>query len=1071
MPPFLIGLTRGSIFAKRYEIIEELGLGGMGKVYRVFDRKIDEEVALKLIRPEIVVDEKTIGRFRNELKFARKIVHKNVCRMFDINEEGNTNYITMEYVHGEDLRTFINRTGALNLKKAISVSKQVTEGLKEAHSIGILHRDLKPQNIMIDKNGNAKIMDFGIARSKKATGFTEAGKVVGTPSYMSPEQLDGKKVDERSDIYSLGIILFEMLTGVAPFEGEDPFSIAYKQKMEKPPNPHELNPLIPNELSLLILRCLEKNRESRIQNAGQLLLDLQKIETDINDEHKINFKARLKSLLSSKKFLFSVLASFLILCVVFVFRSIPNNKGLRWADKQAIPTINELIQKKDYISAFQLTRKVESLIPEDPRLARIWPKISRKLSIETIPQGGEVYIKSSGSDESEWIYLGRTPLLKIKIPLGALTWKIEKEEMIKIEEKATIIGNRVRFDISRSDISSLLPPLFEIQEILEDSKHIRIAGGTQHKISVGQTGRIVSIIEPDAEKDLISVGLFFVTKANATDSIIEVIEPQREISKSYLAEFDEVPQAVLQIDSSPENADVFVNNEYKGKSELKLILPPDKYQIKLRKNNFLDQLREVELKSGSITQVKTSLSQIPPQFGEMVIQTNPPNAKIYIGDSRDPSGFTPFRNKLPPGRYKIRISLDYYKDETRVALIKSGKLYHESFELKPAAVELNIESEPQGADVHIDDTPENKGKTPLSLYLFPGSYKIKVSKAGFEEVKDSITVEPGPSFSKKYSLKKFPEQKYDLYIKTIPEDAFIYINERKYDQKKPFKLQLSTPHIKLRVECKGYQTEEENLTLNANKSTIKNYHLRKLGKGFLRIESFKRAWVSVDGAKLVNPVPPIIERYEVSEGSHIIRFIFDENLFIEKSEIIEPDQKKTVRINEEEYKELLAQKCMYQLSSYPGVDCQVDGIALDKITPSRKEKWLNEGTHRLKFILPDRIDIILEDTIKKGNKKRVHIKQEEFSPQTVLPSELTKKPLYQELFIIKSDADIVFSVDDNPIQAIQSSNYFPVYVTPGAYHKVLLEPDQIEGGCKIEVFFLNAQKEKFIKIDLDLSRL
>jgi serine/threonine-protein kinase len=273
---FSLGLEPGAELGARYRIEARLGEGGMGIVYKAYDKELDRLVALKLVRPDLTANPEVMQRFKQELLLASRISHKNILRIHDLGEVAGVKFITMAYVDGHDLSHLLKKEGRMPVDRAVKVARQLCDGLGAAHAEGVVHRDLKPQNILLDKAGVPYISDFGLAKSLEggAAAMTRTGQLLGTPRYMSPEQVESDSVDHRSDLYSLGLILYEMLTGDVPFKGGSTLQLMYQRVKEKPSNPKLLNPDLPDYLVRIIMRCLEKDPARRYQHAGEILADL-----------------------------------------------------------------------------------------------------------------------------------------------------------------------------------------------------------------------------------------------------------------------------------------------------------------------------------------------------------------------------------------------------------------------------------------------------------------------------------------------------------------------------------------------------------------------------------------------------------------------------------------------------------------------------------------------------------------------------------------------------------------------------------------------------------------------------
>jgi len=280
-------LSKGQMINDRYEIIKSIGEGGMANVYLANDNILDRKVAIKVLRGDLSNDEKFIRRFQREALSVSNLSHQNIVEVYDVGEENGGHYIVMEYIEGKTLKQLLYKRGALTLPEVIDIMTQLTDGLSHAHDAYIIHRDIKPQNIMILDNGTVKITDFGIAMAVNATQFTQTNSVMGTVHYLPPEQANGKSSTVKSDIYSLGILMYELLTGSVPFKGDNAVEIALKHMKEKIPSIRKQNPLIPQSVENIVLKACAKNPRNRYDNVKEMYNDLKEAMDKENEKKYI----------------------------------------------------------------------------------------------------------------------------------------------------------------------------------------------------------------------------------------------------------------------------------------------------------------------------------------------------------------------------------------------------------------------------------------------------------------------------------------------------------------------------------------------------------------------------------------------------------------------------------------------------------------------------------------------------------------------------------------------------------------------------------------------------------------
>ncbi|NIO49154.1 MAG: protein kinase, partial [Candidatus Aminicenantes bacterium] len=378
-------MRSGTTLANKYKINEVLGRGGMGIVYKAEDVKLKRNVALKFLPPELMRDDEAKERFVLEAQAAAALSHPNICTIHEIDEEEGKSFIAMEYIEGQSLRENIKR-GPLRINEALDIAIQVAEGLEEAHKKEIIHRDIKSANIMVTDKGQAKIMDFGLAKVKGGSLLTREGTTLGTVAYMSPEQARGEEVDHRSDIWSLGVVLYEMFSGRLPFLGDREASILYSVVHEEPKALKAIKSDIPVELQQIINRALKKKPDSRYSSIGEMLKELQQYQESLRSPEFgiFNLKSLLRCIRKPRVAMAAILILLAIITIAVWF--LKSRANIRWAREEAIPKISHLVDMEgNWNAAYFLAKKAERYIPKDPILKNLWSKFSQEVTIKSEP--------------------------------------------------------------------------------------------------------------------------------------------------------------------------------------------------------------------------------------------------------------------------------------------------------------------------------------------------------------------------------------------------------------------------------------------------------------------------------------------------------------------------------------------------------------------------------------------------------------------------------------------------------------------------------------------------------------
>jgi tRNA A-37 threonylcarbamoyl transferase component Bud32 len=775
----------------RYKIMKEIGRGAMGVVYQGYDPKIDRIVALKTIRKDRLAEsrgaEDLVTRFQREIRAMGKLVHPNIIVIYDTGEDEETAYVAMEFVEGDTLENLIQKGIRFSTEKIIDIMDKICDGLEYTHRQGIVHRDLKPSNIMLLKGDRVKITDFGISKAVGASSssMTQAGIFLGTPSYMSPEQIAGRKLDGRSDLFSLGIVLYQLLTGEKPFFANTISTLMYNIVNREPIPPSQIDSSIPSHYDKVIAKALAKDADKRYQTAKDFIEDLKRayrgeclVEASSIEPTMTVVPGMLDKIYPKRK-RFRLLAGFVVLFLVLILG------GYYWMHKTPrVPKEEEgFVAAPKPIKAFG-----RIVVTSDPPSAQVFLNgkefgVLTPAVIEKVRAGKKYEIRVEKEGFKPWVGIVELEPHK-SVPIEVSLARLVGSIIVR----STPPDAQIFLDGER--IEALTPAVIE-----------RVPAGEKHKIRVEKEG----------------------FKAWS-----EIVEPEPDKSLTIEASLARLAGTVV-VRSDPPGASVLVDGErHKDATptEIKNVTVGEKHKIRVEKEGFRAWSEIVEPEPDKSLTIEASLTRVVPKLpltGEIRISSKPSGAKVSLNGNHMGRVTPSLLSGLSPGTYTVNLEKEGYKAWEKEVVVRASETSDLSeAELQMAFGKLNLSSSPW---VDVYHAGKKMGTTPLAEIRFQEGAHRLVLRNPLLNIEKTITVKIVADKTEKMSIDMMEGIRGQLKINVHPW-AYVYVDGKNMGSTPLNPLELTVGEHTVLVENEKLGKKRSfRITIKANEMVSKNVNL------------------------------------------------------------------------------------------------------------------------------------------------------------------------------------------------------------------------------------------------------